>query len=84
MAGFVNSVKGKLFIEAFLDGGQCNKQLFFQKNNWGMACSQAGDVANAAWCIMQKYKKCYKKGVDRSNGECYYIQVAEMRRQAEP
>ena len=49
-----------------------------------MACSQAGDVANAAWCIMQKYKKCYKKGVDRSNGEFYYIQVAEMRRQAEP
>ena len=49
-----------------------------------MACSQAGDVANAAWCIMQKYKKSYKKGVDRSNGECYYIQVAEMRRQAEP
>lgn len=44
-----------------------------------MACSQAGDVANAAWCIMQKYKKCYKKGVDRSNGECYYIQVAEIR-----
>ena len=49
-----------------------------------MACSQAGDVANAAWRIMQKYKKCYKKGVDRNNGECYYIQVAEMRRQVEP
>ena len=29
-------------------------------------------------------KNVTKKGVDRSNGECYYIQVAEMRRQAEP
>ena len=57
---------------------------FLRKNNRKMACGQAEGFANAAWCIMQKYKKCYKKGVDRSNGECYYIQVAEMRRQAEP
>ena len=46
-----------------------------------MACGKAEGFANAAWCIIEKYKKCYKKGVDRNNGECYYIQVAAIRRQ---
>ena len=44
-----------------------------------MACRQAVGFANAAWRIIEKYKKCYKKGVDRLMAECYYIQVAEIR-----
>jgi hypothetical protein len=33
-----------------------------------MACSQAGDVANAAWCIMQNIKNVTKKVLTEVTG----------------
>ncbi len=64
-----------------MNGGQGQRYEILRKNNRKMACGQAEGFANAAWCIIEKYKKCYKKGVDRNNGECYYIQVVKNGKQ---